>query len=476
MPIKGTVKNIGLPPIGFKDLDPKETYIPFHIDLRNGIITRGGNWIKRPGYNSGSADLSYAKSINLLIPEINGIATTVDGRLYSHILDSPSQMTGQNLSGSYRPQWVWGLNSSNERVIIIVDGENPVKITPSTGDTALAGGVVNSKYIGRVGPYTLYAGYDDTEFTWSAANNSENVTTGDSGSTNVKKTGTIKFARDFGNQWLVFKNNEIEFWYNRGGTTPFVRLNESTVRIGLGASYSVVEANQTLYFMDSDMKFRMFSGSRATLLSVPYESYIFDKIKNPKDVYGFNCEKEHVIRWFSPVDGICLKYDYETQFWSEDNHWEHGQNERLPMNSYMEINGKQYFGDYNPTGLVYEWSLEHKDDNGSIIRVLRDFRIRLTDNGNMASVNKMKLEFEQGVDTLTETSPEVLVRWNFDNQSSEPEWYAENIALNISPNFDPYSELFGLGLGRIMRLQIIETDAVEYLMTGAKIVVDEKGI
>lgn len=474
--IKGQIKNIGLPPIGFKDLDPKENYIPFHIDIRNGIITRAGNWEKRFGYDSGIADLSHAKSIDLLIPEINGIAVTEDNKLYSNILNSPSEMTGQSLTGNYRPQWVWGTNSSNVRVIIVVDGGSPVEITPSSEETALAGGVSGAKYIGRVGPYTLYAGYDETEFTWSASNNSGNVTTGDSGNTNVKKTGTIIFARDFGNQWIVFKDNEIEFWYNRGGTTPFVRLNESTIRKGLGASYSVVEANQTLYFMDSDKKFRVINGNRAELISGPYESYIFDKIKNPDDVYGFNFEKEHVIRWFSPIDGICFKYDYESQFWSEDNHWEHGMNERLPMNSYMELNGSQYFGDYNPTGLVYSWSDEFKDDNGRDIRILRDFRIKLTESGNMASVNKLKFDFEQGVDTTSETSPEILIRWTFDNQSAEPEWHTETLSLNISPDFDPYAEIFGLGIGRIMRIQIIETDAVKFLMTRAFAIVDEKGI
>lgn len=473
--IKGQVKNIGLPPIGFKDLDPKENYIPFQVDLRNGVIARSGNWEKRPGYAE-SVDLSNQKAVNLLIPEFNGLASTDDGVIYKDILGAITEITGTTLDGGLRPQWVWGLDSSGNRAIVIVNGGNPIKISDTGIGSLLSNTHEDYRYVGRVGPYTLYAGYDDTEFTWSAANNSENVTTGDSGVANVKKTGTIKFARDFGNLWFIFKDNEIEVWYNRGGDTPFVRLNESTIRIGLGASYSVVEANQSLYFMDSDKKFRVMNGNRADLISGPYESYIFDKIQNPDDVYGFNFEKEHAIRWFSPVDGICLKYDYESQFWSEDNHWEHGMNERLPINSYMEFDGKQYFGDYDPTGKIFNWSEDSKDDNGNLIRVLRDFRIRLTENGNMAAVNKLRFEFEQGIDSLTETSPEVLIRWTFDNQSSEPEWNTETLALNVSPDFDPYAEIFALGIGRIMRIQIIETDSVKFLMTGAKLIADEKGI
>lgn len=472
MAIRGQTKNIGLPPIGFKGLDVKENFTPFQIDLRNGIVTDAGNWKKRNGYGN-SIDLSNSKSVNLLFDELNGVAVTDDGKLYKGVITTPVQMTGASLNGTSRPQWVWGLDSSGDRTMFVVDGGTTVKISTS-GVTSQSTTAPSARFIGRVGPYTLYSGLGVTRFDWSASNNSENITTGDSGFTNVKKTGTIQYARDFRNKWIVFKDNEIEIWQNRGGTTPFVRLNESTIPIGLGASYSVVEANQILYFMDTDKKFRVINGNRADIISGPYESYLLDKIQNPGGVYGFNFEKEHSIRWFSPVDGICLKYDYQNQFWAEDNHYEHGQYERLPINSYMELDGKQYIGDYNPTGLVYEWSSDNKDDNGTPIRSLREFKVKLSERGHLSSVNRLRLMLKRGINTLTETNPRLLVRWRFDEDAEDVEWRTATVELGTDS--DPYKDIFGLGLGRIIHFQFIDNDAVDYLLLGASLTVSEMGI
>ena len=54
------------------------------------------------------------------------------------------------------------------------------------------------------------------------------------------------------------------------------------------------------------------------------------------------------------------------------------------MASYMEMGNKQYFGSYNNDGLIHEWSLDNKDDNGTAIRVFRKFALKLTENGNSA--------------------------------------------------------------------------------------------
>lgn len=50
MAISGVTKDIALLPVGYKDLKPEETLIPYNIDLRN-VITDAGNWEKQPGYS-----------------------------------------------------------------------------------------------------------------------------------------------------------------------------------------------------------------------------------------------------------------------------------------------------------------------------------------------------------------------------------------------------------------------------------------
>lgn len=466
--IVGQTKNIALPPIGAKELDPKENFVPFNIDLRNGNISKIGNWGKRNGYAE-EWDISFADPVDSLIPEGNGFAVTEEGRVYD-LFATPVRITGQDLSGTGRPQF-----AKFEDDVIIVDGSTIVLDTVIKTTAALGGTPPAGKYIGRVGAYTLLAGYDDTEFSWSAANNPENWTTGDSGFANVKKTGKIKYATDFRNKWVIFKDNEIEVWHNRGGATPFVILNELTIPIGLGASYSVVKANQTLFWIDPDKKIRVLSSASAQTISGQYESYLFDKIQNLSEVYGFNYEKENAIRWFSPTDGICIKYDYGNQLITEDNHYEHGQFERLPHNSYMELNGKQYFGDFDPTGKIFEWSEDNKDDDGTKIRVLRQFKVKLNELGNFGTVNRVRLMMKSRTNTLTVPTPQVLLRWRFDEEQEDTEWLTETIDINTDTS-QPYYDVFGLGLGRIIEFQIIETDSVDFLLTGMTMTVKDNTI
>ena len=453
--------------MGMKDLDPKETFIPFHVDLRNGVITRSGNWGKRNGYTE-YRDTTADESVNGLVSIDEGYAVTDLGKIFT-LNVTPARVTPYDLNGIHRPTWVKFTD-----YFIIADGGTVTKVQGTTSTRLFEG--IRPRYLGRVGAYTLYAGYDDTEFTWSATNAPENVTTGDSGFANVKKTGDIKFARDFRNKWFIFKDNEIEIWHNRGGSTPFVRLNELTIPVGLGASYSVVEANQTLYWIDPHKKGRVLNGANAQIITSQYEGYLFDRIENLDEVYGFNYEKENAIRWFSPIDGICIKYDYEKQLFSEDNHFEHGQYERLPHNSYMEFNGVQLFGDFDPTGKVFNWSSDYKDDNGTEIRVLRDFKVKLSESGNQALVNRMRFMLKRGVDTTSETTPEMLFRWRFDEDSEDIEWRTETISLGIGADVQPYVDIFSLGIGRTIHMQIIENDAVDFLLLGMLITTKEMGI
>lgn len=49
MAIRGNTKNIAQSPQSAKDMDPIETLVPFHIDLKNGHLTQALNWERRPG-------------------------------------------------------------------------------------------------------------------------------------------------------------------------------------------------------------------------------------------------------------------------------------------------------------------------------------------------------------------------------------------------------------------------------------------
>lgn len=469
--IRGVTKNIALvPPGAYKDLDEAENFIPASIDLRNGFMTDAGNWNKRPGYTQ-SHDIGFDVPIDLLIPEGGyGFAVTENGRVFQLASSSAVELTGTVLNGSHRPTW-----TNQDGVVAICDGGNPVKITilgASATVGTLGGSPSNFRFIDQVGPYAIGCGHDDTEFKWSASNNIENWTTGDSGFANVKKGGDGDIIRNMGvikDRVSFFKGKNIELWYNRGGSTPFVRID--TIEKGIGADDSLIKEFDAFYFLGDDLRFYSLAGNQLTPISSPFENYI-QSLVDPSSIYGFNFLKEHLIKWVAPTDGKVMVFDYKNKIWSEDNHWEHGQWERIPMNSYMEINNKQYFGSFNLDGLIHEWSKDYQDDNGTPIRVYRKLAVKPSESGRNAKFTRLGFRLKRGVATSGETAPKMFWRYRLDRGP----WKAgEDIDMGVLGDTDPYVERHGLGVGREIEIETVETDAVDFLHTHMDLTAVELG-
>ncbi len=470
--IQGATKNIAITPIGYKNLDKEETFVPYHIDLRNGNLTDAGNWKKRNGFSE-KWDVTTNYPINLLVEEKTGYATTTEGKIYKlpSVTSTPRLLDGERMNGSYRPTY-----EVHNNLIILCDGGNPVKID---GDVTsfLGGSPPNAKFIVRISSYTLMAGHHDTEVKYCTTGNPENwvsgINFGDAGFFNVQKTGEkIRNMKSFRNMILLFKDKSIETWIFIGGATPFVRQDSGWINKGLGADDSVVNANDTFYWYGDDGDFYVLNGGQPMVISQSYRAEL-DKLVDPSSIYGFDFRKEGVIRWFAPTDGKCFVYDYiRKNVFSEDNTWNHGQWERLPINSYMELNGKQYFGDYEPTGKVFEWSEDYSDDNGTPIRVYRKFAIIPSDKGNNARFNRLRFRFKRGVATSNVTAPLFFYRYRID----DGEWTDyEYHNMGSSGDRDPWIDVYNLGIGREIEFELVETDAVDFLLTHASLTARELG-
>ena len=328
----------------------------------------------------------------------------------------------QKLTGTCRPRW-----AKHSDIIVIVDGGPPVKIQNDI-TSLLGGSPSNFKYIIKLGDYMLGAGHNDTEIKWSAANNPENWTVGvgagDSGFANVTKNGVIKNIEGLRKRAVIFKDSDIEVWFNRGGATQFAPVE--TIEKGiLGEGYSLVKETNALYFLGNDRRFYKLDGVNTTPISSPMEDYI-QSFVDPASCYGFNCAQEHVIRWTFPTDGKTLVYDYKNSspqrpIWWEENIWQNGQFERMPFSSYMEINEKQYFGSFNLDGLIHEWSKDHLTDNGLPIREFRHFAIK-PGGGKKFRFNKLLFNLKRGVATTAVTNPRFMWRYKIDRETTWSAW------------------------------------------------------
>jgi hypothetical protein len=441
--VNNIVKNVALNPVAYKEIDPIESFIPTAIDLRNGYISDTGNFVKRNGYTE-KWDTGEAVPVETLIPKNVGYAITANNKVFR--LDTLNQLTGVP-NGSYRTQW----EAFDDR-IILCDGGTPVYIQDNKVYD-LEGSPKRAKFISTVSGYILLSGYNDTEVQYNLIGNPEVWT----GFFNIKKDGqSIKYHTNIKERTYIFKEEVIEVWTFIGGSTPFVTQNQLWINKGLGATYSVVKVDDTLFWYGDDGDFHTLAGAGSQVISESYRAEL-DKLNQPDQIYGFHCRKESCIRWIAPSDGKCFTYYYKKGYFIEDNVWLNGKFERLPFNSYMEFNGKQYFGDYNNTGLVYEWDKSYKDDNGEPIRVYRNFTVRPFNN--TARFNKLEFRLKRGLDN---NSTEFFYRYRLDKGT----WSNfEYVSMGNLGDYDPYIERHNLGIGKEIEFEVVETDAVDFIMT-----------
>jgi hypothetical protein len=233
-----------------------------------------------------------------------------------------------------------------------------------------------------------------------------------------------------------------------------------------------VQANNTFYWFGNDGDFYFLNGVQPEVISKPYRSYFDGKLKNSSEIYGFDFRKENSIRWFAPTDGICVKFDYLKNQMSEDNTWEHGQFERMPMNSYMELNNEQYFGDFDSTGKVHHWSKDYLDDGTKALRVYRKLKIKLSESGKKAVCNRLRMTAKRGVQNNSVTNPQLFFRYRFDEGLWSNYRYKD---LGIKGDRNPFIDASRLGHGREIEIEVVETGATDYLLKDMFLTAHELG-
>jgi hypothetical protein len=396
----GDTINVAMNPMGAKTLLNEENFVPAHLELRNGLRTDGGNYRLRPGYER-MWSLGVEQSIPLLIPykrneDSRGYAVTQDGHVYELRKSGGTLLyDGPTLNGQVRPTWC-----QFDQIPIICDGQAPVKIDPSgTTMSYLGGDPPAARFCSVIADRVVLSGYDATGWTWSGPGNAELWP--EQNFSNVTGHGeSIRYQHVKDQDLYFFKDAAVEVWSHIGGNEVFGRkaiasFSDKFSRNRRLAGESVVQGPQLFYFY-ADHTFWRLNGITAEPISGAYHREL-TKLQTTDDMYGFHFAIERVIRWFAPTEGRCFVYDYVNDIFTEDNRYEHGQFTRLPVYSYMEVDGTGYVGDYDPSGTVYRWSDDLQSDNGHEIRLLRTLRVALDPKqSHQCRVTRLRLRIKRG--------------------------------------------------------------------------------
>lgn len=461
--IRGETLNFALIPTLYTELDADESVVPAHVELSNGRLTDGAHWQKRPGYGpvGGLYSTGFEAPLTCLIPQDTGLAIDTNGRVFELGDGSVTQLSGAVPYFS-TPDFAFYdqvIVVAAGKQLCILDPDNKVNVEDQTDDVKAIVSAPHARFVLLLNDRLIAYGNDPYVWRYSGPGNLQSWPGGNF--KEVERDGsTLQRMMVLRGLIYAFKTKKIEVWSNVGGVAVYSRSQK--IDKGTLSPRSVVQANDTLFFYGSDGDFYSLDGASPRVISRAIRPTL-DALTVRTNCYGFDFRAEHVVRWFFPTNGLCVAYDYATETWSDEYTWRDAGRWRLDVGAHMELSdGRTVIADYKATGLLYQWSRDYQSDAGEEVRVIRRATIPANKVGRKARINRLTMRAARGVADGPADTPHFFIRWRVDHQ----DWSdLTDFDLGVEGDTDPYIDLYSLGVGREVQVEIVETDAVKWLLT-----------
>lgn len=336
------------------------------------------------------------------------------------------------------------------------------------GNTAQSLAPVGAEYYAMVGDYLVLAGYDRYSFrfsepgqwiSWPSAN--ERI---------VERDSPITGLGSMGESLVVFKRSSIEFWGIQGSQIPFTRRQR--IDRGLLAPNALVKAPQGFIVLGEDRE--LYVLGRENLTPIVGNRDWFLDVPHPENIYAVHFPLERRIRYFSKDVRSVLVFDYQNQVFTREvrTYDANGKEGMVPILSGAQFKSTMVIGARNSPNLL-KWSSDYSTDQGTRIVVTRKLRVLLTDTGNSARVNRVRIRLKRTAiqpKRSLQRPPFVTVRWSLDGVC-----YNSELLYVIQDCEGPYVDICSLGIGRELILEIIEGDSEEFMLTHAFVTAQDLG-
>lgn len=327
----------------------------------------------------------------------------------------------------------------------------------STGITALDNG---STHLGWLDGHiianqagTNYFWYTDSDgVTWDV-NNSESANA---------DMDTIVALTVFNRELYLFGTRSTEIWYNTGQTPgTFQRQEGAFITRGCSAPYSIVQANNTLFWLDHERAFIMLDGRSPKIISQPIQTILLSY----SDVSDFTAtyaqwQNQRFIFLTSAINNITFVYDVVLDAWYRWGSWDA---ERYTYD-FLPVR----FIAFNPTNrfvvLVTDGSVRYFISTSSTARfLLRSAHISHgTDQWKMSK--ELLIRLKRGF-TTTSTSTDVSIRWRDQGKNWSNERF---ISLNKTGNYDQIEHIHRLGRYRNRQWELLYTGDDSFAFVNAE--------
>lgn len=237
------------------------------------------------------------------------------------------------------------------------------------------------------------------QFEWSAVDNPDSWD-GSFAQAESRPDVAVALHSHFGELFIPGKST-AEFWSTTGdANTPFQRFSQASKERGCGAAYSVVQIDNTYFFMDNERRIIRLTGYSPQIISNPYDKE-FQSLEVVNDAIGLsvNANGSTLYVLVFPAARRTFFYDYKLDYWGEWSNWDSANVERVQflgrVGVYMEEWNKYLIGSSNNSKIYdFDESITQDEDN-IILSEMWTARINWGSNRRKSSL-KLKLRLKRG--------------------------------------------------------------------------------
>lgn len=430
------------------------------VEARNFMHTDAGSLIDRPGLVE-FASIGAFPVIGMAYFGSSVFAVTSDMKMWSvSSTGSVSNVTGTALTGTARPVFA---NDGDE--LAIVNGGTPRSWTGSGNTSALAGSPPSLTHIVYLDGYWIGFVIGDQELRWAGPTNTARGTWSAANFFQAESLpDDLSAIAVCQRELFAFGTDSTEIFQNFGDSAvPFRRV--FTINRGIAAPYSVIEADNTLWFLSDERKIVQFQGRTPVTVSTPFYDTVLAEMGTVSDAWAWKPQLpgQFLLAWTFPTEELTIVYDYKTKDWCEWDGFVAGQSDRFRGHSHLYVKdwNKNLVGDFR-TGTIWELTRDAKADGDEVRRLLR--RTGRIDHGvaTRKRSNFYLLDVKRGVGTNGDTEPVLEMRVNDDNNG-----WTDPVQIGLGYPGDPQKPIRVTGLRGVYRNRQIElkcTDSVEVII------------
>lgn len=426
--------------------------------FKNLLINDAGSNIARPALQA-FATIGESPVVGLKFFANKIVAVTEERKIYA--IDQGggvTEITGLALGGANRPVF-----ASDGGKLAIAGGATPQEWSGSGNTAALDGSPQDCTFISYLDGYWILHLISDQELRWAGPTqalrdvwNSANFFSAEGLPDNILAQAVLL------RELYVFGFDSTEIFFNYGDSSvPFKRT--FFIDTGISAPYSVVQADNTLWWLDDKRRFVQMQGRTPVFMSTPFDRTIkaFNQVG---DCWGETIDigGNYLIAWTFPSEERTFVYDYKGKYWGEWDGYVGGLTARIPFNAYALAKpwNRHFVGD-SSTGVVWELSRDSFADGSNHRRLLRRTGQLTFGSSKRKRMDYLLLNIKRGLGIPGGVEPLIEVRVNDDAQGwSDP----IQVGLGFTGEIQEPIRIDCRGIFRSRQIEIQMTDPYEFVL------------